>query len=283
MTANVLDPLVQEAQEALRSFLASLLGADAPLEVSGPERADAPAVPDGAVLLRGQPGSGPAFAVVLEAGWADRLAEAMIGGPIPEEEAGDLLGEAAGQAYGALRTHLAAAGQTLPDASFAVGAADDLASLGLRIAFSLAAAEGALGGAVFLADEVAAGTQPEVPPAAAAGAPAVPTEPVAVAPVAFDNLGAESIGGGGVPDLQRLSDVELDVTVELGRRRLPLADVLRLTTGSVVELDKMVGQPLAIFANGRLIAEGEAVVIDDQFGVRVTSLASTQRPRSALV
>jgi flagellar motor switch protein FliN/FliY len=71
-----------------------------------------------------------------------------------------------------------------------------------------------------------------------------------------------------------LADVELDVTVELGRRRMPLADILRLTSGSVVELEKLVGEPLQVFANNRLIAEGEAVVIDDQFGVRITSLAS---------
>ncbi|NKN80648.1 flagellar motor switch protein FliN [Weissella cibaria] len=73
-----------------------------------------------------------------------------------------------------------------------------------------------------------------------------------------------------------LADVELEVTVELGRRRLPLADILRLTNGSVIELEKLVGEPLDIYANGRFIPEGEAVVIDDQFGIRITSLASTR-------
>ena len=128
-----------------------------------------------------------------------------------------------------------------------------------------------LEGAVFLADTPAMYPPPSDTDAA---------EPVAVSPVAFGDLGSESIGDGSSADLDLLADVELDVTVELGRRRLPLADVLRLTTGSVVELDKMVGQPLSIYANGRLIAEGEAVVIDDQFGVRVTSLATGARARA---
>ncbi|MDX1530351.1 MAG: FliM/FliN family flagellar motor switch protein, partial [Rhodothermales bacterium] len=52
-----------------------------------------------------------------------------------------------------------------------------------------------------------------------------------------------------------------------------------LTTGSVVELEKLVGEPLEIYANGRLIAEGEAVVIDEQFGVRITALAAAERKK----
>jgi len=55
--------------------------------------------------------------------------------------------------------------------------------------------------------------------------------------------------------------------------------VLRLTTGSIIELEKLVGEPLEIYANGRLIAEGEAVVIDEQFGVRITNLVTGNRQR----
>jgi flagellar motor switch protein FliN/FliY len=98
--------------------------------------------------------------------------------------------------------------------------------------------------------------------------------PVRVQTASFPDLGSESIAPSSSGDLGMLADVELDVTVELGRRRMPLSDILRLTSGSVVELEKLVGEPLQIFANNRLIAEGEAVVIDDQFGVRITSLAS---------
>lgn len=69
-----------------------------------------------------------------------------------------------------------------------------------------------------------------------------------------------------------LADVELEVTVELGRCRLPLGEVARLGVGSVVELDTLAGEPLVVYANGRRIATGEAVVVDGQFGIRVGRL-----------
>lgn len=70
-----------------------------------------------------------------------------------------------------------------------------------------------------------------------------------------------------------LADVELDVTVELGRCRLPLGEVARLGVGSVVELDTLAGEPLVVYANGRRIATGEAVVVDGQFGIRIGRLS----------
>ncbi|MEX0601345.1 MAG: flagellar motor switch protein FliN, partial [Rhodothermales bacterium] len=103
---------------------------------------------------------------------------------------------------------------------------------------------------------------------------------VQVQQAAFPDLGGESIGGDGSnTGFELLAEVELEVTVELGRRNIPLADVLRLTTGSVIELEKLVGEPLEVYANGRLIAEGEAVVMDEQFGIRITNLANG-RPRA---
>ena len=77
--------------------------------------------------------------------------------------------------------------------------------------------------------------------------------------------------GAGTLDL--LGDVELEVTVELGRCRLPLAEVARLGIGSVVELDALAGEPLVVYANGRRIATGEAVVVDGQFGVRIQKVS----------
>ncbi|MCB0719855.1 MAG: flagellar motor switch protein FliN [Bacteroidetes bacterium] len=75
-----------------------------------------------------------------------------------------------------------------------------------------------------------------------------------------------------------LADVEVDVTVELGRRRLPINELLTLTRGSIIELDKLVGEPLEVYVNNRLIADGEAVVIDEQFGIRISNIiASAQR------
>jgi flagellar motor switch protein FliN/FliY len=91
--------------------------------------------------------------------------------------------------------------------------------------------------------------------------------------------GTSSQANGG--NLGLLAGVELEVTVELGRRRMALSDILRLTNGSVLELEKLVGEPLQIFANSRLIAEGEAVVIDEQFGVRITALAASNAAKLA--
>ena len=109
-----------------------------------------------------------------------------------------------------------------------------------------------------------------------------PASPVVVAPAAFPDLGPETLpeggpaDGPGAPAFHQLGEVELELTVELGRRRLTLADVLQLTVGSVVELDRLIGEPLGIYANGHLVAEGEPVVLGDRFGVRVTRLVASE-------
>jgi flagellar motor switch protein FliN/FliY len=74
--------------------------------------------------------------------------------------------------------------------------------------------------------------------------------------------------------LDLLLDVPLDVTVELGRNRMTIQDLLALSPGSVLELDKVAGEPLDIVVNDRLIARGEAVVINDKFGIRITDIIS---------
>ncbi len=71
-----------------------------------------------------------------------------------------------------------------------------------------------------------------------------------------------------------LLDVPLDVTVQLGRTRMTINDLLALAPGSVVELDKIAGEPLDIVVNDRLIARGEAVVVNDKFGIRITDIVS---------
>lgn len=72
--------------------------------------------------------------------------------------------------------------------------------------------------------------------------------------------------------LTRVRDIPLEVTVELGRTRLLIRDILDLSTGSIIELDKIAGEPVDLFANGLLVARGEVIVIDDNFGVRVTEI-----------
>ena len=77
-----------------------------------------------------------------------------------------------------------------------------------------------------------------------------------------------------VRDLEFLYEVPLQVSVEVGRARILLKDLLQMGEGSVVELDKMAGEPLDLFVNGRLIARGEAVRIGDKFGIKLTEVVS---------
>lgn len=77
-----------------------------------------------------------------------------------------------------------------------------------------------------------------------------------------------------VSNMDLLMDIALRVTVELGRTRMTLRQVLELQNGSVVELDRLAGDPVDVFINERLIAHGEVVVVDDKFGVRITELIS---------
>lgn len=80
-----------------------------------------------------------------------------------------------------------------------------------------------------------------------------------------------------IHNMDLLKDVELDVSVELGRIELPLGKVLQLAKGSVVELEKLAGEPVDILVNGNRIALGEVVVIDEHFGVRISSLVTTKK------
>ena len=77
-----------------------------------------------------------------------------------------------------------------------------------------------------------------------------------------------------VRDLEFLYDVPLQVSVEVGRARILLKDLLQMGEGSVVELDKMAGEPLDLYVNSRLIARGEAVRVGDKFGIRLTEVVS---------
>ncbi len=99
--------------------------------------------------------------------------------------------------------------------------------------------------------------------------------------------GALAGGSGSVPEgarggpaeatpsrLDLILDITLPLTVELGRARMQIQDVLKLAPGSVIELDKLAGDPVELFINDRPIARGEVVVIDENFGVRLTSIVT---------
>ena len=75
-------------------------------------------------------------------------------------------------------------------------------------------------------------------------------------------------------NLQLILDIPLRVTVELGRTKMPVSDLLNLTQGSVIELNKLAGEPMEVLVNDKLIARGEAVVVNEKFGVRLTDIIS---------
>ncbi len=79
---------------------------------------------------------------------------------------------------------------------------------------------------------------------------------------------------GGSRDLDFVLDIPLEISVELGRARMLINDLLQLGQGSVVELAKLAGEPMEIFVNGKLFARGEAVVVNEKFGVRLTDIIS---------
>lgn len=86
---------------------------------------------------------------------------------------------------------------------------------------------------------------------------------------------------GGTRSLERVMDIPLVVSVELGRTNIQIGELLSLAQGSVVELTKLAGEPLDVLVHGKLVARGEAVVINDQFGVRLTDIVSpTERIES---
>lgn len=103
------------------------------------------------------------------------------------------------------------------------------------------------------------------------------TEPVTVQPVQFASFDASSqTSGEENQNLDLLMDVKLQLTVELGRCELPIKKVLELTRGSIVELDKVAGEPVALYANGKHVANGEVVVIEDNFGLRITNISDPE-------
>ena len=106
-----------------------------------------------------------------------------------------------------------------------------------------------------------------------------PAPMVDVRPAAFQPLGGG--GGGGVASpIDMIADIPVRVTVELGKTRKSVSEILALTNGAVIELDKMAGEPVDILVNGKPIARGEVVVIDENFGVRITDIIGVSAARA---
>ncbi len=95
-------------------------------------------------------------------------------------------------------------------------------------------------------------------------------------PAELDALDHEPGGTDGAPDLEAILDIPVTLSIEIGRARVSIRNLLQLNQGSVVELDRLAGEPLDVMVNGTLVAHGEVVVVNDKFGIRLTDVISAQ-------
>jgi flagellar motor switch protein FliN/FliY len=233
-----------------------------------------------------------AAALPAEVGWSCQATEGGTA-PVPGAKAG-----AVAAPVGAGDQRLVLAVSAVLGRSVQVGPppADDLRE-GLQPAFNAAAAALGLAGAapvetpaeaalrpgpgeqivsVALIDgDTHVGTLALIGPAAPASSAAELSpadEPAGHSFEAFSDGGAQARAARAAGPIELLSDVEMGVTVELGRTRMLVRDILDLSPGSVIELDRAAGSPIDVMVNGTLIARGEVVVIDEEFGVRITEV-----------
>jgi flagellar motor switch protein FliN/FliY len=104
-----------------------------------------------------------------------------------------------------------------------------------------------------------------------AGALAAPSE----SPAPFASFSSGGAAGGGAGNgLNMILDIPVKLTVELGRTKIPIKHILQLAQGSVVELETLAGEPMDVLVNGYLIAQGEVVVVNDKFGIRLTDIVT---------
>ncbi len=137
-----------------------------------------------------------------------------------------------------------------------------------------------------LADEVAAGVEEAADGEALAdewaaameesGDSGEEEEEVQPAPMEeFDNTSTnDSSGEGGTPELDVILDIPVSISMEVGNTQIAIRNLLQLNQGSVIELDRLAGEPLDVLVNGTLIAHGEVVMVNDKFGIRLTDVIS---------
>ena len=105
---------------------------------------------------------------------------------------------------------------------------------------------------------------------------ATSTPPAAAAqPAVFEQFGSMPTGGA-IQDFDMILDIPVALTVELGRTKISIRNLLQLAHGSVVELEGLAGEPMDVLVNGTLIAQGEVVVVNDKFGIRLTDIITPQ-------
>ena len=113
--------------------------------------------------------------------------------------------------------------------------------------------------------------------AASAPAPQASAPAPAAAPAGaqvFQPLQNTAAGAAGAVDIERILDVPVQLMAEIGRTRITIKNLLQLSQGSVVELDGLAGQPLDVLINGYLIAQGEVVVVNEKYGIRLTDIVT---------
>ena len=112
--------------------------------------------------------------------------------------------------------------------------------------------------------------EPELEPTSA-----LATQAGTASPASFANFsGAMTNPAGPGNDLNMILDIPVQLTVELGRTRIPIKHILQLAQGSVVELEALAGEPMDVLVNGYLIAQGEVVVVNEKFGIRLTDIVT---------
>jgi flagellar motor switch protein FliN/FliY len=301
--AGLLRSAVEEALSAARSAPVTIVGAEV-AELTGT------ALPEGAAPIASVELVGAPRRLVLAAAEAPAAApdgsavEATTMVPLVLRAVDEAVAAVAGEGLGlgpadgatvaegadlvALRLRLETAGEpagALILAAEAAAVAELAAHVTALRALEAAGAETdaeADAGSETSGTEPAAGSMPA--PASAApggdGGPAPVAGGPAIRPAAFPDL-----GGFGAPppsaeparSIDLLLGVQLQVSVEIGRARLPIREVLALAPGSIVELDKLAGEKADILVNGHPVAQGEVVVVDENFGVRITDVVSRQR------
>ena len=230
--------------------------------------------PSGAGLLPPDGGAGRAVVLDVRGGLrgslvlvlADSLASALENSPFGAQQLLDALGPALADAG----TALAQASSTALELQAAREVQPGIALAGVG--------DGRVFGAVPLlsgGEHVATLALLVDPPAAA-----VPDQREAPEARTHEFQSLEGAAGAGPPGTSRpmtlLHDVEMGVTAELGRTRMTVRDLLSLTPGAVVELDRAAGSPVDVLVNGTLIARGEVVVIDEEYGIRISEIVGTR-------
>ncbi len=126
-----------------------------------------------------------------------------------------------------------------------------------------------------IADDWAQALEEQANASTADSAPAFDAETVPTpTPQGATGSSGAATGSGNLSDIQMVLDIPVTLSVELGRVKVPIKYILQLAQGSVVELDALAGEPMDVLVNGYLIAQGEVVVVNDKFGIRLTDIVT---------